>query len=96
MRGLFQVPCTIVAEAMEPHNGGLVPALGPHHVRPAVLQPAPAAPTCKHRSVFDQLTTPRAHRHRAAGHRGSIDDHRCSGRGARQRNEWVLKAGTAS
>uniref|UniRef100_A0A0A9C3Y6 Uncharacterized protein n=1 Tax=Arundo donax TaxID=35708 RepID=A0A0A9C3Y6_ARUDO len=30
---------------MEPHNGGLVPPLGPHHVGPAVLHPAPAAPT---------------------------------------------------
>lgn len=38
------LPGAIVADAVEPHNGGLVPALWPHHVRPAVL-PADAART---------------------------------------------------
>ena len=44
--GVYDIPGAIVAEAMEPHNGGLVPPFGPHHVRPAVLHTAPPSPAC--------------------------------------------------
>ena len=30
-------PVSVVAYAVEPHNGGQVPPLGPHHIGPAVL-----------------------------------------------------------
>lgn len=45
------IPAAIVADAMEPHNGGLVPPLGPHHVRPPVLHTPPTSPACTHTSM---------------------------------------------
>jgi hypothetical protein len=39
-------PVSVVAYAVEPHNGGQVPPLGPHHIGPAVLS-TDTAGACK-------------------------------------------------
>lgn len=43
-------PVSVVAYAVEPHNGGLVPPLGPHHIGPSVLSPDTAR-ACKQPST---------------------------------------------